>query len=122
MSSRSSVASALQATRDKIRCIAENFGAEVEEGGGYPGWTPNLKSPLLKVVADTHRKLFGIDPEKKAIHAGLECGIIGEKFKKMDMVSIGPPIEHPHSPEECVKIPSVGKFYTFVKGVLANVK
>jgi len=122
MSSRSSIASALQATKDRIRCVAENFGAKVEEPGSYPGWTPNLKSKLLKIVADTHTKLFGITPEMKAIHAGLECGIIGEKFRKMDMVSIGPQIEHPHSPDERVKIPSVGKFYTFVKGVLANLK
>jgi len=122
MSSRSSITSAIQATKDKIRCVAENFGCKVEGPGGYPGWTPNLKSKLLKVVASTHKKLFDIEPEMKAIHAGLECGIIGEKFKKMDMVSIGPQIEHPHCPEERVKISSVGKFYTFVKGVLANLK
>ncbi len=122
MSSRSSRKSAIEATRGKIRAIAEALGAEVEEGSGYPGWTPNLKSPLLKVVKMSHKKLFGFEPEAKAIHAGLECGIIGEKFKKMDMISMGPQIEHPHSPDERVKIDTVGNFYDFVKGVLGNLK
>jgi dipeptidase D len=110
-STRSSVAAALQATRDRIRAIAEFAGAKVKEGDGYPGWKPNLDSEVLKVSKQVHQELFGAEPAVKAIHAGLECGIIGEKYPGMDMVSMGPQIEFPHSPSERVKISSVGNYY-----------
>jgi len=117
-STRSSIASALQALRDRIRAVGELAGAEVEEDEPYPGWKPNLDSELLKVVKAVHEKEFDEEPDLKAIHAGLECGIIGEKFPGMDMVSIGPWIEHPHSPEERVNIPSVQKFWQLLTAVL----
>jgi len=110
-SSRSSVASALASTRQKIRAVGELAGAVVEEGAPYPGWKPDLESYVLKVVKRVHAAEFGFEPEVKAIHAGLECGIIGEKANGMDMVSIGPQIEFPHSPDERVKIDSVGRFF-----------
>lgn len=110
-STRSSVAAALQATRDRIRAIAEFAGAKVQEGDGYPGWKPNLDSEVLKASQKVHQELFGFEPAVKAIHAGLECGIIGEKYPGMDMVSMGPQIEFPHSPSERVKISSVGNYY-----------
>jgi dipeptidase D len=110
-STRSSVAAALQATRDRVRAIAEFAGAKVSEEDGYPGWKPNLDSEVLKVSKQVHQELFGVEPAVKAIHAGLECGIIGEKYPGMDMVSMGPQIEFPHSPSERVKISSVGDFY-----------
>jgi len=110
-STRSSVAAALQATRDRIRAIAEFAGAKVQEGDGYPGWKPNLDSEVLNVSKKVHQELFGVEPSVKAIHAGLECGIIGEKYPGMDMVSMGPQIEFPHSPSERVKISSVGNYY-----------
>lgn len=110
-STRSSVAAALQATRDRIRAIAEFAGAKVQEGDGYPGWKPNLDSEVLKASKKVHQELFGFEPAVKAIHAGLECGIIGEKYPGMDMVSMGPQIEFPHSPSERVKISSVGNYY-----------
>lgn len=110
-STRSSVAAALQATRDRIRAIAEFAGAKVQEGDGYPGWKPNLDSEVLKASKKVHQELFGFEPSVKAIHAGLECGIIGEKYPGMDMVSMGPQIEFPHSPSERVKISSVGSYY-----------
>jgi dipeptidase D len=110
-STRSSVQPALQATRDRIRAIAEFAGAKVKEDGGYPGWKPNLDSEVLKVSKQVHQALFGDEPAVKAIHAGLECGIIGEKYPGMDMVSMGPQIEFPHSPGERVKIDSVRNFY-----------
>jgi dipeptidase D len=110
-STRSSVAAALQATRDRIRAIAEFAGAKLKEGEGYPGWKPNLDSEVLRVSKQVHQELFGVEPAVKAIHAGLECGIIGEKYPGMDMVSMGPQIEFPHSPSERVKIKSVGNFY-----------
>ncbi len=120
LSTRSSIASALKALRERIRATAELAGAAVEENDPYPGWKPNLDSKLLAVVKAVHLREFGVEPQLKAIHAGLECGIIGEKFPGMDMISIGPWIEHPHSPDERVNIPSVDKFYTLLKAVLAE--
>ncbi len=117
-SSRSSTASALQVIRDQIRAAAELAGATVEEGDSYPGWKPDLNSKVLDVTKKTYERIFGVAPEVKAIHAGLECGIIGEKMPGMDMVSFGPQIEWPHSPDERISIPSVGKFYTLLKEVL----
>ncbi len=117
-SSRSSVAHALQALRDRIRATAELAGAAVEENEPYPGWKPNLDSELMALAKRVHQVVMGKEPELKAIHAGLECGIIGEKFPGMDMISFGPQIEHPHSPEERVNIPSVEKFWELLKALV----
>jgi dipeptidase D len=111
MSTRSSVASELEALRARIRALAHLAGADVKEDVPYPGWKPNLESRLLAVVTDVYHEELGAEPEIKAIHAGLETGIIGEKVPGMDMVSIGPQIEFPHSPDERVRIPSVADFY-----------
>ncbi|MCK4645717.1 MAG: aminoacyl-histidine dipeptidase [Candidatus Aminicenantes bacterium] len=119
-SSRSAVASQLKATRDKILQTSEHVGAKVFQPEGYPGWTPNLQSPLLKTLKEVHLKTFQKEAKVEAIHAGLECGIIGEKFPGMDMISFGPTIEHPHSPEERVHIGSVETFWTFLSEVLAE--
>lgn len=117
-SSRSSINSALQSMRDRIRAAGELAGARVEEEEPYPGWKPNVESELLKLTQRVHQDLFGEVPEAKAIHAGLECGIIGEKFPGMDMISFGPHIEHPHSPDERINIPSVEKFWKLLTGVV----
>jgi dipeptidase D len=117
-STRSSVASALAAVRRRIRAIAELAGAQVEEGHGYPGWKPNLQSPLLGLLRSTHTETLGREPEIKAVHAGLECGIIGEKVPGMDMISFGPQIEFPHSPQERVHVPSVARFYQLLTNTL----
>ncbi len=117
-STRSSIASELLGLRDKIKSMGVAAGAAVEENEPYPGWKPNLESKLLATVKEIHKREFGKEPEVKAIHAGLECGIIGEKFPGMDMVSIGPWIEHPHSPGERVNIPSVGTFWKLLTAVL----
>ena len=122
MNSRSSVGSAIHAAKDKIRCLAELAGAVLEEGGQYPGWKPNLDSRALKVVRTTHMELFGIDPKVEAIHAGLECGIIGEKYPGMDMISFGPQIENPHSPAERVHVGSVEKFWNLLIATLKAFK
>ncbi len=119
-SSRSSVPSALEATRDTIAALSELAGAQIEQPEGYPGWTPNLDSPLLKTLKEIYQKTFQKDPEVGAVHAGLECGIIGEKFPGMDMISFGPTIEHPHSPEERVHIGAVEKFWQFLTTVLTE--
>lgn len=118
VSNRSSAASAIRATQERIASIGQLAGAKVEELEGYPGWKPNMDSQVLRVAKTVHEKLFGKEPKIKAIHAGLECGIIGEKFPGMDMVSLGPQIEFPHSPKERVRIGSVAKFYKFLIGVL----
>jgi dipeptidase D len=111
ISSRSSVASAIEAIRGQIRSIAQLAGADFREDGGYPGWNPDVKSKLLAVVKEVHQAVTGSVPEVGAVHAGLECGIIGEKYPGMDMISFGPQIEFPHSPDERVKIDSVKTFY-----------
>ena len=119
-SSRSSVASALAAVRLTIKAAAELAGARIIQEGGYPGWEPDLQSELLKKVREVYSRVFGKEPEIKAVHAGLECGIIGEKYPGMDMVSFGPTIEHPHSPEERVHIGSVERFWTFLTAALRD--
>lgn len=118
LSSRSSVASALGWIRRKIRAIGFLAGARVDEHDGYPGWKPNLASPVLQVVKSVHGRVLGSEPHVAAVHAGLECGIIGEMIPGMDMISFGPQIEFPHSPNERVKIDSVGRFYDLLTAVL----
>jgi dipeptidase D len=119
-SSRSSVASALEAARNMIASLSDLVGASISQPEGYPGWTPNLQSPLLKAMKEIYTKTFQKEPKVEAIHAGLECGIIGEKFPGMDMISFGPTIEHPHSPEERVHTGSVVEFWKFLTAVLAE--
>ena len=119
-SSRSSVASALEATRNILEAVSQLSGAHITQPEGYPGWTPNLDSQLLKVLKKVYKKKFRKEPEVGAVHAGLECGIIGEKFSGMDMISFGPTIEHPHSPEERVQISSVDKFWKFLLAVVSE--
>jgi dipeptidase D len=119
-SSRSSDASALKDTRNTIATVSEQAGAVINQPEGYPGWMPNLQSPLLKTLKEVYKKVFQKEPEVGAVHAGLECGIIGEKHQGMDMISFGPTIEHPHSPEERVHVGSVERFWTFLTAVLAE--
>lgn len=120
MSSRSSVATALEATRQRIRATAELAGASAEEHVGYPGWKPDLDSRLLQVVKSVHARVLGSDPHVEAVHAGLECGLIGEKIPGMDMISFGPQIEFPHSPNERVKVDSVGRFHDLLTAVMED--
>jgi len=117
LSSRSSVASALLALRQRIGAIAALAGAAAEEEGGYAAWQPDVNSRLLTIVKAVYAEIVG-EPKVGAIHAGLECGIIGEKYEGMDMISFGPQIEFPHSPDERVRIDSVGTFYVVLRAVL----
>lgn len=119
-SSRSSVDSALEATRNILEAVSQLSGARINQPEGYPGWTPNLESQLLKTLKKVYKKKYRKEPKVGAIHAGLECGIIGEKFTGMDMISFGPTIEHPHSPEERVQISSVDKFWKFLNAILVE--
>ncbi|MFP4623864.1 MAG: aminoacyl-histidine dipeptidase, partial [Gemmatimonadota bacterium] len=118
MSTRSSVASELEGLRSRIRAIGHLAGATVEEEEAYPGWKPNLDSLVLKVLRETFEEQRGKAPRVEAVHAGLETGIIGEKVPGMDMVSFGPQIEFPHSPDERVRIPSVAEFYRLLTSTL----
>ena len=120
LSSRSSIDSALESLRRQVRASGMLAGASVTEDTPYPGWKPNLESRLLKVVKAVHTREFGNEPDVKAIHAGLECGIIGKKVPGMDMISFGPIIEFPHSPDERVQIESVGRFYRLLTATLAE--
>jgi dipeptidase D len=117
-STRSSILSALEAVRKKIEAIALLASAKTTHLDGYPAWTPNLESPLLKTMKIVYKSLFPKEPEVKAIHAGLECGIIGEKFPGMDMISFGPNIKNPHSIDERVHIGSVERFWNLLTAAL----
>lgn len=115
---RSSVESRKEELASIIQSAFSLAGAEVEFSGAYPGWKPNLKSTLLKTMKETYIREFGSEPRVVIIHAGLECGIIGAKYEGMEMISFGPTIEHPHSPDERVNIATVQKFYQYVKAAL----
>ena len=121
-STRSSIATALEGTRGVLAALSSLTGADINLEEGYPGWKPNLQSPLLQILKDVYQDEFGKEAHIAAIHAGLECGIIGEKYEGMDMISFGPTIKFPHSPSEKVNIPSVEIFWTFLTRLLAELK
>lgn len=118
---RSSVDSAKDLLAQKMRCVFELAGCQIEFTGGYSGWAPNASSPILKVMNAEYRKMFGTEPKAMAIHAGLECGILGGAYPNWDMVSFGPTLMSPHSPDERCYIPSVPKVWEFLKAVLAAI-
>jgi dipeptidase D len=120
-SQRSSVASELDEACESVRSIFELGGADATTSDGYPGWKPNLQSPILKTAKATYQALYGKEPHVKAIHAGLECGIIGERIPGMDMVSFGPTLEGVHSPDEKIHLDTVPKFWDFLLGILKAV-
>jgi dipeptidase D len=121
-SQRSSVASEILEILHTVGSIFTLGGAKALHTEGYPGWKPNLESPILKMAKSSYQSLYGKEPAVKAIHAGLECGIIGEKYPGMDMVSFGPTLEGVHSPDEKIYIDTVEKFWNFLLGILKNVK
>jgi dipeptidase D len=120
-SQRSPVASELDEIVQTVATIFELGAAAVEQTDGYPGWKPNLESPILKLAINTYKSLYGKEPEVKAVHAGLECGIIGERFPGIDMVSLGPTLEAVHSPEEKIFIDTVDKFWKYLLAILKSV-
>lgn len=103
-----------------IRSVFELAGAKVVEENDYDGWAPNMNSNILKTMQEGYQQLYGKIPEIRAIHAGLECGIIGGKYPALDMISIGPTMRFPHSPDEKVNIPTVKKFYDFLVYTLSK--
>ena len=121
VSNRSSVASALQALSEQVSSIGRLAGASLSIGEAYPGWQPNMDSELLRIAQRAFQKIRNEAARVKAVHGGLECGLIGETFPGMDMVSIGPQIEFPHSPDERVKIDSVAEFWEILVAILEDV-
>jgi dipeptidase D len=117
-SHRSSVMPALTAVREQIRSASQLAGGEVHEEEAYPGWKPNPDSAVIQKTLDVYEELFGKRPPLKAIHAGLECGLLIDKVPGLDAVSIGPEIRNAHSPDEMVQVSSVQRFYEHVKGLL----
>jgi len=120
-SQRSSVESEKEDVANMAYSLFSLSGAEVSHGDSYPGWKPNVHSPILKVMKEVYKSKYGNDPEIKAIHAGLECGIINERYPEMDMISFGPTIMGAHSPDEKVQISAVAKFWDLLIAVLENV-
>ena len=115
---RSSVESRKEELQEIIHSVFALAGAEVEFSGSYPGWKPNLKSHILEVMKQTYQENYGVEPRVIIIHAGLECGIIGRNYPGMDMISFGPTIKYPHSPDERVNIATVAKFYDYLLATL----
>ncbi|RHJ90887.1 aminoacyl-histidine dipeptidase [Parabacteroides bouchesdurhonensis] len=118
---RSSSESRKYSVCSSLESVFALAGARVEYGGAYNGWEPNINSPILKLMKKTYQDLFGKEPSVKVMHAGLECGIIQGAYPQMDMISIGPDLQHPHSPDERVNIPSVERVWTFITEVLNRI-
>ena len=118
---RSSVESSKMDLAQALKCVFEAGGCNVALSGSYPGWTPNVNSPILKVMTGLYEKMFGHQAEVVACHAGLECGILGSNYPGMDMISFGPTILGAHSPDERVCISSVQKFWKYLQEILKEI-
>ncbi|MCZ2083456.1 MAG: aminoacyl-histidine dipeptidase [Flavobacteriales bacterium] len=119
--SRSSIESGKYAVAEQLKSVYELAGMTVEFNGSYPGWKPKPGSEIVQIMEKIYEKSFGDKPQVVACHAGLECGIIGANYPDMEMVSFGPTIRGAHSPDERANIPSVQKFWGFLKEILANI-
>jgi len=120
-SQRSSVEIAKHNIARQVATVFSDAGAKINHSKGYPGWTPNLNSSLLKITTCSYEALFDEKPRIKAIHAGLECGLFLEKYPGLDMISFGPTIKGAHSPDERLHIPSVTKFWELLISVLNQI-
>ena len=118
---RSSSESSKLDLANSIRSSFELAGFEVEFSGAYPGWLPNMNSEILKILSTTYQNLFQETPKIMACHAGLECGILGQNYPKMDMISFGPNIKGAHSPDERAQISSTQKFWKLLQEILKNI-
>ena len=120
-SQRSSVESRKEDIAGQVEAHFQLAGAKVSHSDGYPGWAPNMESPIMKIAADAYEELFGVKPAIKAIHAGLECGLFLTKNPHLDMVSFGPTMTGVHSPDEKLYIPTVDKFWQHLARILEKV-
>jgi len=120
-SQRSSVESAKESAANKLASVFAMAEAQTEHSSGYPGWTPNPDSEILEITKNAYKRLFNTEPKVLAIHAGLECGVIGEKYPGMDMISYGPTIKGAHSPDERLNIDTTKKFWDLTLEVLKSI-
>ena len=118
---RSSVESSKVDLANALRATFELTGCDVELSGDYPGWAPNMKSPVLQVLVDKYKQINKSEPNVAACHAGLECGILGQNYPDMDMISFGPTIKGAHSPDERASISSAKKYWNFVLEILKDI-
>ena len=118
---RSSSELSKQDLSNSLKCCFELACFKVSFSGSYPGWQPNTNSQILKVLTNLYIGMFKENPRVVACHAGLECGILGQNYPEMDMISFGPTIRGAHSPEEKVSISSVQKFWSFLVHILENI-
>ena len=121
-SQRSELESRKRYAAEMVRSVFNLAGSDVSHSDGYPGWTPNPDSHILKTSVASYKKLFGNDPAVRSIHAGLECGLFLEKYPNLDMVSFGPTIKGAHSPDERLNIASTEKFWKHLVDVLENIR
>ena len=121
-SQRSSMVSKLGELTELIKSVTLLAGGDAHSGDGYPPWEANWDSPLLEKCKKVYKDNFGKDPVVEVIHAGLECGIIGDKNPGMDMISIGPSIKNPHSPDECLKLTDLPKIWDFMAELFKSYK
>ncbi len=120
-SQRSSVESAKLYAMQTVEAAFVLAGADVAHSDGYPGWTPDPDSRLLRLTEECYRRLFGVEPKVRAVHAGLECGLFLEKYPELEMVSFGPTIRGVHSPDERLEIATVDKFWRLLREVVENI-
>ena len=118
---RSAMNTAKQELAMRVKYIFEFAGAKIKFFGGYPGWTPKPDTPINKLINDMHVKLYGTPMNVLATHGGLECALLGAKYPNWEMVSIGPTVLYPHSPDERVNIASVQRSWDLLKAVLENI-
>ena len=121
-SQRSSITSAKRMIAAKVRANFEAAGAEVVHQYEYPGWKPDTQSHILHECVESYKRLFGVEPIVKAIHAGLECGLFLEKFPDLDMISFGPTLLGVHAPGERMDLASLDKFVALLEDVAVNFK
>jgi dipeptidase D len=120
-SQRSSVESAKEDVANMVMACFDLTGAQIKQSNGYPGWAPNPESAIREITVNSYNRLFKQEPLVKAIHAGLECGLIGDKYPGMDMISYGPTIKGAHSPDERIQIETVQKFWDLTLDILKNI-
>lgn len=119
-SQRSVFTSRVKEISQQVAAVARLAGAVVTTNSAYPAWQPDPESALLKRCQETYRNIFAAEPAVEIIHAGLECAVIGDKFPGMDMISVGPTMKNPHSPDERLYIPSIPKLWQFLVALLAS--
>ncbi|OFY44978.1 MAG: cytosol nonspecific dipeptidase, partial [Bacteroidetes bacterium RBG_13_44_24] len=118
---RSSIESSKYDVAAMVETCLKLAGAQVVHSDGYPGWRPNMTSEILKITRDSYNRLFGHEPHIRAIHAGLECGLIYQKFKGIDMISFGPTIRGAHTPEEKIEVKTVQMFWDLLTDVIIRI-